>query len=184
MVMKMNRSKTNLEIFRKQIERIKKNIITLTKEIYKLEKTLRKVNGENDKTALLKEIRMKNENLKKHRLLLDDLTYSFIRSGKYGSERMLKALKYKTREGYLKDNEDKRDVPSLETMVALVIHYTHYNSYILDRFYSFEYDKDGHEQIRRDKSVIKPVDTIISTNYSHHEIRKMENGIYSGIKHK
>ena len=173
-----NRPLTKVERFKKQVESVKDHIVSLSKEYERLDKSLNKAYNEEDRKAVEERGIETVKRLNKHRLLLDDLTYAFINAQKPGYEKLLRTLKFQTRDGFLRTYRDQdRDYLSLETMMEVVMRYP----LSLDEFYSYE-AVNGERQIKRNTSSFSNHEE--RPNYTGKDLQTIYDGVESGSKHR
>jgi hypothetical protein len=157
----MNNNDTALDRFKRNVETIKKQIVSCTKEISKAIRDTRKAKSENDKKSLLELVSRKRKDLESYKLALDDLTYAFIEARPYFGKKIVSKFGYKTVEGYLADKQNGEQ-PSLREMMEVITVGLGY----LPTIYSYSWDEDGVKRLHRNFDVINQVKQYQRPNFT------------------
>ena len=187
----MAKSEQTLDVFRKRIELMKKEIVRSIKLETKLLKDCKKAKSDNDKAALMDKIKRIRHHIYSYRTALNDLTYAFLQKnrGRDGL-RIVSRFGYKTVEGYLEDKKTG-SMPILEQIMDLILNYYSY----IDSYYEFEYGSPNKikrnymilDRLKRGASVYTGTQyqvQKIGTLTPYDDARKMRSSIESGLKHR
>ena len=189
---KVDPGKQTVDKFKRSVVMVKAQIVENIKREQKYLKEIKHAKSDNDKNALMANIRQTRNVIEAYRTALNDLTYAFMQYNRIAGLKLAKRFGYQTVEGYLADKKDSDVMPNLGQMIELIAN--HYPA--IPRFYKFDYSGPTKRIIRNFSTLDRKDDYLIHSrtsgvrkipdipNYVSQDPRKIERAVQSGSRHR